>query len=121
MSYRKIKIYISASLQDRGVVQQFKNNIDDAHKGKYEITCRWWDEDDDDPITRALECKIGVAECDLFIMYNGTKKTTGKSIELGMAILAGKPTLIYGEPLTTSFRAVVKYCGNKLPESLNDQ
>lgn len=119
MSFRKIRIYISASWDDRDKVMEFKNNIDDSHKGRYELTCRWWDHTGDDSITYALEDVIGVSKCDIFIFYNGEKKTSGKFIEFGMALAFRKTIKVYGKPLTTVFRKLTEYCGEELPKNLN--
>jgi hypothetical protein len=116
----KIKVYLSASIEDKDSILKFIQNIEKAHKDKYEITCRWWDRIGNDKITYALECMNGVKEADLFLMYNGNKKTTGKSIELGMAIILGKIIRVYGNPLTTIFNSLIKYCGKELPKDLND-
>lgn len=45
-----------------------------------------------------------IIRCDLFIFYNSKTKTSGKYVELGMAIALNKPVHIYGKPLTTIFR-----------------
>ena len=121
MSYRKIKIYVSASFNDKEKIIRFKKYIDNAHDGKYEITCRWWDHTGDDSITYALEDLIGVRECDIFILYNGSEKTSGKIFEFGMAVALGKTIKIYGNPLTTVFRHFGEYCGLRLPRNLNDE
>ena len=120
MSYRKIRVYLSASIDDREKVLEFIGNIEREHGGRYQITCRWWDNIGDDKITYALECIIGVKECDLFLIFNGDKKTSGKTIELGMAIILGKVIRLYGNPLTTIFGSLIKYYGNRLPKNLNE-
>jgi len=52
-----------------------------------------------------------IRKCDLFIMYNTNKKTSGKFIELGMAIILNKPILIYGKDITSMFKSRTQYCG----------
>jgi hypothetical protein len=48
----------------------------------------------------------GVEICDVFIIYEPKKRTSGKYIELGMALAWGKPIYVVGE-ITTVFRTLI--------------
>lgn len=55
---------------------------------------------------------VAIRECDCFLMYNGNRKSSGKFIELGMAIAFNKPIYVLGNQLTSIFKFFTQYIGD---------
>jgi hypothetical protein len=111
-----MKVYLSASWDDRDIVIEFKDRLYSLYGDRIVVTCSWWEHVGRDTIIYAFEDRNGVDACDLFILYNTKKKTGGKLIEYGMACGLRKIVWVYGIPLTTIFRHLSQYRGEKLPE-----
>lgn len=57
-----------------------------------------------------------IKECELFVLYNGERKSGGKYIELGIAIAFNKPVVIYGNNITSIYKSRTHH--NKLISDL---
>lgn len=100
-------IFIAGSMKD---VEKIKKIANVYEEYGHVIKRKWWNQTDENKKHEyALEDKKAIKKCDLFIMYNGTKKTGGKYVELGMALMEDKEVHVYGKKLTTIYRHLTKY------------
>jgi nucleoside 2-deoxyribosyltransferase len=96
-----MKFYIGSSYDDRIIAKEFADKMEErGHK----CTCKWWRHWNEDRSNVYCEEDIaGVEACEIFVIYNGPKKSPGKLIEAGMAIALGKPVYLFGQKLNTIF------------------
>lgn len=81
-----MKIYISASLED---VEKIKTLAKKLQLDGHTITFAWWEHNPQLHREKVIHCKEslkGIRQCEFFLFYNGNKKTSGKYVELGMAL-----------------------------------
>lgn len=102
-----MKAYISGSLEDEKEVIKLANML--KYIG-FEITREWWNHKNMNlKSLYACEDLIAIQKCDLFIIYNSDIKTSGKFIELGIAIGLNKPIISMGKELTSPFKIFAPY------------
>jgi nucleoside 2-deoxyribosyltransferase len=103
---KNTKIYVAASFEDRQIVSQIEQSL--IIKG-YEIVSNWTDHLNLDKADEYAEEDLNnIKQADLLIMYNSNLKTTGKFIEVGMAIMKNIPVIVIGNSLTSVFKKYVK-------------
>jgi nucleoside 2-deoxyribosyltransferase len=106
MNEIKKRIYVAASWNDRTSVKAVMLRLE---KLGYEIAEDWTPHEDKEKTLEYCELDIkGVETCDLFVLMNSNRSTTGKFIETGMAIALGKPVISFGEKVTTVFKHRIK-------------
>lgn len=99
-----MKVYVSGAEEDE---EECIKIADKFEREGHIITRKWWNYKSDD--TEVLKAyvnmdKKAIKECDLFVLYNGNYFTSGRYIELGMALILDKMVYVYGKHLTTMFR-----------------
>ena len=103
-----MKLYIAAPWVDRAYASAVATEFERAG---HTITHKWWDVDSThEPPTmsslhdaysheflcdQALEDIRGVLACEVFILLD-TRKSEGKAVEQGIALITGKPILAIG-------------------------
>ena len=105
-------MYICGSVED---VESIKKLASFFEFNGFEITRDWWnhiDRDEDSKNFYACEDLIAIKKCDLFVIYEGNIKTSGKYIELGIAIALGKPIFNLNKRLTSVFKVFTKNLTN---------
>jgi len=101
-------VYISGSLEDEKEIINIANFL--KSKG-FIITREWWNHKDKNLKSHyAAEDLIAINKCDLFIIYDSDTKTSGKYIELGIAIGLNKTIINLGKKLTSVFNVFAPYC-----------
>lgn len=98
-----MKLYLSSSVCDMQVLKELSKKLESLG---HTITRKWWENTEgnkEEQDSYAIKDKEAIEKCDLFIMYNGEKKTSGKLIEFGIAIGCGKPIIKFGNKLTSVF------------------
>lgn len=106
-----MKVYVSSAMEDEEEAIKIAEYYENSG---HTITRKWWLFKSNDPEEKkafANMDKKAIRECDLFILYNSDYFTSGKYIELGMAIILEKLVFIYGKKLTTIFRHDCHYKG----------
>ena len=99
------KIYLASSVEDKSIVKKIDEQIKEYN---IEVIFKWWEFypnselDKENHINHSIKA---IKECDLFVLYNSfnSKKTSGKYIELGIAIALNKPILCIGH-ITSIFK-----------------
>ena len=101
-------MYICGSVDDIEPIKKLANFF--ALIG-FKATRDWWNyinKDEDSKNFYACEDLIAIKKCDLFVIYEGNIKTSGKYIELGIAIALGKPIINLNKRLTSVFKVFTK-------------
>lgn len=108
-----MKIYVSGSVDEKDIIIKIASYYSENYKCI--ITRPWWTirpNNETDRSMFAIKDEIAIKECDIFILYNSGNKTSGKFIELGIAIALNKKIFVYGKPLTSVFRCKTYYIGD---------
>jgi len=95
-----LKIFIAGSISDIKPIKELSEIYEMASDV---ITRKWWDELDKPKKISMRENIEAIEECELFVFYNGNEKTSGKYVELGVAIALNKNITFFGEKLTTIY------------------
>jgi ATP adenylyltransferase/5',5'''-P-1,P-4-tetraphosphate phosphorylase II len=102
-----MNIFVAASWSDRWVAKQIAQSL---QKHGIEITSKWWTHEDSTKSEDWCNDDItNMENADILVIYNSGKKTGGKHVELGMAIMRDIPILVFGQPLTTVYRHRTKF------------
>lgn len=93
-----MRIYIAGKYQEREYVRRL---MDKLEKMGHTITCDWTDQIlyPPDKITsrNAIDDINGIRECDVYIgVFINKHNYRGAFVEMGAALMAGKPTYILG-------------------------
>ena len=79
-----MKVYISGSLEDEKEVIKIANFL---KANGHTITREWWNHKNKDLKNEyAYQDLIAIINCDLFVIFDSETKTSGKYIEVGIAI-----------------------------------
>ena len=119
-----MKVYIAASLEDGEIARYYASTLEETLSA--EITFKWWEcEPHPDSLEEKMQqiCaeEMGIINCDVFIFYNGEKKTSGKYVEYGMAEILWKPIIIIGEEPSMLFKHRAKTFIGKYEKNLIEQ
>lgn len=106
-----MKVYICASLEDEKEAIEIANFL--KARG-HTITREWWNYKNKNLKDEyAFQDLIAIKECDFFVIFDSETKTSGKYIELGIAIGLGKPIINLGKKLTSVFKIFTSYSSSK--------
>lgn len=111
---KTIKFFVAGSWEDRAICKKLAKTIEE----KFNWICNtdWWThEGREKRIKYAIEDLENLKDSDVFFLYNGDKKTSGKLIEVGIGLCQKIPVYVYGNKLTTVYDELVIYKGKKLP------
>lgn len=102
--------FIASSWEDRKIANSLSKKF--ILDFGWRCNTTWWFHvNEGKGLHYALEDMDNVKKADLLIVYNSGKKTTGKLIEIGMALALDKRVFIYGKPITGVYSNLVKYMG----------
>ena len=106
-----MKFFIAGSWEDRDMVEKLTHDIWKKF-GNWNSTTSWWKHEDKGlGLAYAYDDKENLRKADIFIIYNTDRKSTGKIVELGMAIAWDKPIFVYGKPISGVYETFTKYMG----------
>lgn len=106
-----IKFFIAGSWEDRIICRDFAEELINDNKN-WICTTNWWEHGDKNKsLQYAIEDLENLKSSDILIVYNSDKKTTGKLIEIGIALGLKIPVFIYGNNITGIYKELIKYKG----------
>ena len=107
-----IKFFVAASWEDKEIAKDMA--IDISMKFLWENVSTWWTHADrNKKLKYAMEDLENLKRADVLFVYNGEKKTSGKLIEIGIALGLGKKVFLYGNKLSTVYDEILIYKGRK--------
>jgi len=108
-----IKFFVAASWFDKDKASDMAYII--SMRYGWQCTSYWWKhEDPKHRLSYAIEDLKNLREADYLFVYNGEHKTTGKLIEIGVALGLGIPVFVYGNKISGVYSELIIYKGEKL-------
>jgi len=102
----KIKIYVAGTFEDKMIVKKVIKMLSDDY-----IITRDWTDDDGNKYEAPHYCELdrnGVINCNVLVLINSKKISSGKMWECGIADGLNIPIIVVGSPVTCVFRFRVK-------------